>query len=51
MTVLAARNLAKAYKGREVVKDVSLEIPQRRVSACWDPNGAGKNTCFTWWSD
>lgn len=46
MTVLAARNLAKAYKGREVVKDVSLEIRSGEIVGLLGPNGAGKTTCF-----
>jgi branched-chain amino acid transport system ATP-binding protein len=30
--------------GREVVKDVTLEIPNRQVTALLGPNGAGKST-------
>ncbi|MBK8970258.1 MAG: LPS export ABC transporter ATP-binding protein [Hahellaceae bacterium] len=46
MTVLAAHHLAKAYKGREVVKDVSLEIRSGEIVGLLGPNGAGKTTCF-----
>lgn len=46
MTLLAARNLAKSYKGREVVKDVSVEIHSGEIIGLLGPNGAGKTTCF-----
>jgi len=43
---LTANNLAKAYKGREVVQDVSLEINSGQIVGLLGPNGAGKTTCF-----
>ncbi|OZG70542.1 LPS export ABC transporter ATP-binding protein [Hahella sp. CCB-MM4] len=46
MTVLSARNLAKAYKKRPVVKDVSVEINSGEIVGLLGPNGAGKTTCF-----
>ncbi len=46
MTQLTANNLAKAYKGREVVQDVSLEISSGQIVGLLGPNGAGKTTCF-----
>ena len=46
MAKLIASNLAKAYKGREVVQDVSLEINSGQIVGLLGPNGAGKTTCF-----
>lgn len=46
MTTLRALNLAKGYKGRSVVKDVSLAIESGQVVGLLGPNGAGKTTCF-----
>ncbi len=43
---LAALNLAKSYKKREVVKDVSLKVESGEVVGLLGPNGAGKTTCF-----
>ena len=44
--MLSAHNLAKNYKGRDVVKDVSIEISQSQIVGLLGPNGAGKTTCF-----
>ncbi len=46
MPLLKASNLAKAYKGREVIKDVSLSINSGEIVGLLGPNGAGKTTCF-----
>jgi lipopolysaccharide export system ATP-binding protein len=46
MSHLKATNLAKAYRGREVVQDVSLDIESGQVVGLLGPNGAGKTTCF-----
>ena len=41
-----ARNLAKSYKNRQVVQDVSLDISSGQVVGLLGPNGAGKTTTF-----
>ena len=46
MAVLEARNLAKSYGKRSVVKDVSLSVKQGEIVGLLGPNGAGKTTCF-----
>ena len=46
MSVLTATHLSKQYKGRQVVRDVSLTIESGEVVGLLGPNGAGKTTCF-----
>jgi lipopolysaccharide export system ATP-binding protein len=46
MAVLEARNLAKFYGKRPVVKDISLSVKQGEIVGLLGPNGAGKTTCF-----
>ena len=46
MTTLKAEHLSKSYKGREVVKDVSLQVNKGQIVGLLGPNGAGKTTCF-----
>lgn len=46
MSILTASNLAKSYKGRQVVKDVSLEVRSGQIVGLLGPNGAGKTTSF-----
>ncbi len=44
--VLAVHNLAKAYKTRRVVEDVSLHVRRGEAVGLLGPNGAGKTTVF-----
>ncbi len=45
-TGLAANNIGKAYRGRVVVKDITLTVQRGEVVALMGPNGAGKTTSF-----
>ncbi|RKF15917.1 lipopolysaccharide ABC transporter ATP-binding protein [Alginatibacterium sediminis] len=46
MSTLEAKNLAKSYKGRKVVKDVSISVSSGQIVGLLGPNGAGKTTSF-----
>ncbi|MBL4781171.1 MAG: LPS export ABC transporter ATP-binding protein [Porticoccaceae bacterium] len=46
MAQLQALNLAKSYKKRSVVSDVSLSVASGQIVGLLGPNGAGKTTCF-----
>ena len=43
---LKAEKIEKAYKGRKVVKGISLEVSQGEIVGLLGPNGAGKTTSF-----
>ncbi len=44
--MLVARNIRKSFKGREVIKDVSLSLQRGEIVGLLGPNGAGKTTLF-----
>jgi branched-chain amino acid transport system ATP-binding protein len=46
MTVLAVRELSKAYGGVQAVHRVSFSVAAGELLAMIGPNGAGKTTCF-----
>ena len=43
---LKAENLMKQYKGRKVVKGITVEVNQGEIVGLLGPNGAGKTTSF-----
>lgn len=46
MHTLQARNLAKSYKGRQVVHNTTLQVNSGQIVGLLGPNGAGKTTSF-----
>ncbi len=46
MSELIVEGLAKSYKGRQVVKNVSLSVASAQIVGLLGPNGAGKTTSF-----
>jgi lipopolysaccharide export system ATP-binding protein len=46
MQRLSTEEIGKSYKGRQVVRGVSLDISQGEVVGLLGPNGAGKTTSF-----
>lgn len=43
---LKAEGLVKSYKGRKVVKGITIEVNQGEIVGLLGPNGAGKTTSF-----
>jgi len=46
MAELKAEHLAKSYKSRKVVSDVSMKVKSGEIIGLLGPNGAGKTTSF-----
>ena len=46
MPILYAEHLAKSYKSRKVVSDVSFTVKSHEIVGLLGPNGAGKTTSF-----
>ncbi|NBB68804.1 MAG: LPS export ABC transporter ATP-binding protein [Alphaproteobacteria bacterium] len=42
----AAHHLGKSFRGRQVLRDVSLHVAPGEAVGLLGPNGAGKTTCF-----
>lgn len=47
MAILKAQHLAKSYKKRKVVSDVSLQVESGQIVGLLGPNGAVKPPRFT----
>jgi lipopolysaccharide export system ATP-binding protein len=46
LSILRATHLAKAYKKRQVISDLSIEVESGQIVGLLGPNGAGKTTAF-----
>ena len=44
--ILSAEKIQKSYKGKKVVKGISLSVKQGEIVGLLGPNGAGKTTSF-----
>jgi lipopolysaccharide export system ATP-binding protein len=46
MSTLQARDLKKQFKGRPILKGITMHVKSGEVVGLLGPNGAGKTTCF-----
>src|SRR6185436_9022150 len=44
MSLLEIHNLSVTVEGKEILKGLSLTVPEREVHAIMGPNGSGKST-------
>jgi len=44
---LNIEHISKFYKGRALIRDISLTLKQGEIVGLFGPNGAGKTTCFS----
>jgi len=44
--MIVVNNLEKAYKNRQIIKNISMTVDRGEVVGLLGPNGAGKTTCF-----
>ena len=44
--ILSTQEIKKAYKGRQVLKGISVQVEQGEIIGLLGPNGAGKTTSF-----
>ena len=42
--IITVRNLRKKFRGQEVLKGITMNIPESCVYGLLGPNGAGKST-------
>ncbi|WP_339226399.1 ATP-binding cassette domain-containing protein [Oceanobacillus sp. FSL K6-2867] len=43
-TMLSVKNLEKAFKDKQIIKDISFDVREGEIMAILGPNGAGKST-------
>lgn len=43
---IKVRNISKSYSGKQVIKNISMDVKSGQVIGLLGPNGAGKTTCF-----
>ena len=43
---LSATRLTKAFRGKTILEDVSVQVASGEIIGLFGPNGAGKTTCF-----